>query len=158
MGIVRLAYLNAVTASRRVVAAKRRPNFSALAGLSVMGWPIHVLRRCENLKPPPADCSSNSGRKAQRGSRASCVQATLSSRLGRIRTSAEPRCRDGHVVAGSSQSTGCVTLFPIWMENTPMKRVARADEIASAILFLASEASSAMTGSLLVVDCGYTIW
>jgi NAD(P)-dependent dehydrogenase (short-subunit alcohol dehydrogenase family) len=49
-------------------------------------------------------------------------------------------------------------LFPIWMENTPMKRVARADEIASAILFLASEASSAMTGSLLVVDCGYTIW
>ena len=50
------------------------------------------------------------------------------------------------------------TLFPVWMENTPMKRVARADEIASAILFLASDASSAMTGSLLLVDCGYTIW
>ncbi|MGK9167622.1 SDR family oxidoreductase [Inquilinus limosus] len=49
-------------------------------------------------------------------------------------------------------------LFPVWMENTPMKRVARADEIASAILFLATDASSAMTGSLLVVDCGYTIW
>jgi NAD(P)-dependent dehydrogenase (short-subunit alcohol dehydrogenase family) len=49
-------------------------------------------------------------------------------------------------------------LFPIWMENTPMQRVARADEIASAILFLSSDASSAMTGSLLLVDCGYTIW
>jgi NAD(P)-dependent dehydrogenase (short-subunit alcohol dehydrogenase family) len=49
-------------------------------------------------------------------------------------------------------------LFPIWMENTPMKRVARPDEIASAVLFLASDASSAMTGSLVVVDCGYTIW
>lgn len=48
--------------------------------------------------------------------------------------------------------------FPIWMDYTPMKRVARADEIASAILFLSSAASSAMTGSLLVVDCGYTIW
>ena len=48
--------------------------------------------------------------------------------------------------------------FPIWMEMTPMKRVARADEIASAILFLASDASSAMTGSVVVVDCGYTIW
>ncbi|MBN9027244.1 MAG: SDR family oxidoreductase [Rhizobiales bacterium] len=50
------------------------------------------------------------------------------------------------------------TLFPIWMENTPMKRVARADEIASAILFLDTDASSAMTGSIVVVDCGYTIW
>lgn len=49
-------------------------------------------------------------------------------------------------------------LFPIWMENTPMRRVAEADEIASAIHFLASDAASAITGSVLVVDCGYTIW
>jgi NAD(P)-dependent dehydrogenase (short-subunit alcohol dehydrogenase family) len=48
--------------------------------------------------------------------------------------------------------------FPIWMDMTPMKRVARPDEIASVILFLASDASSAMTGSVVVVDCGYTIW
>jgi NAD(P)-dependent dehydrogenase (short-subunit alcohol dehydrogenase family) len=49
-------------------------------------------------------------------------------------------------------------LYPTWMEMTPMKRVARADEIASAIVFLACDASSAMTGTVLVVDCGYTIW
>ncbi len=49
-------------------------------------------------------------------------------------------------------------LMPVWMEMTPMKRVARADEIAAPILFLASDASSAMTGSVVVVDCGYTIW
>ncbi len=49
-------------------------------------------------------------------------------------------------------------LFPVWMDNTPMKRVATADEVASSILFLATEASSAMTGAVLVVDCGYTIW
>ena len=49
-------------------------------------------------------------------------------------------------------------LFPIWMDMTPMRRVARADEIASAILFLASDASSAMTGSIVAVDCGYTVW
>jgi NAD(P)-dependent dehydrogenase (short-subunit alcohol dehydrogenase family) len=49
-------------------------------------------------------------------------------------------------------------LFPVWMENTPMKRMARADEIASAILFLAADASSAMTGTVMAVDCGYTIW
>lgn len=50
------------------------------------------------------------------------------------------------------------TLMPHWMEGTPMKRVARADEIASAILFLASDAASACTGTVLLVDCGYTIW
>ena len=48
--------------------------------------------------------------------------------------------------------------MPIWMDFTPMRRVARPDEIASAILFLATEASSAMTGSIVLVDCGYTIW
>jgi NAD(P)-dependent dehydrogenase (short-subunit alcohol dehydrogenase family) len=49
-------------------------------------------------------------------------------------------------------------MMPTWMSMTPMKRVARADEIASTILFLATDASSAMTGSVVVVDCGYTIW
>ncbi len=48
--------------------------------------------------------------------------------------------------------------FPMWMAMTPMKRVARADEVASAILFLASDASSAMTGAIVPVDCGYTVW
>jgi NAD(P)-dependent dehydrogenase (short-subunit alcohol dehydrogenase family) len=49
-------------------------------------------------------------------------------------------------------------LMPVWMEMTPMKRVARPDEIAAPILFLASDAASAMTGAVVVVDCGYTIW
>jgi NAD(P)-dependent dehydrogenase (short-subunit alcohol dehydrogenase family) len=48
--------------------------------------------------------------------------------------------------------------MPIWMDFTPMRRVARSDDIASAILFLASDASSAMTGAIVMVDCGYTIW
>lgn len=48
--------------------------------------------------------------------------------------------------------------MPIWMDFTPMRRVARPDEIASAILFLASDAASAMTGTVVPVDCGYTIW
>jgi NAD(P)-dependent dehydrogenase (short-subunit alcohol dehydrogenase family) len=60
--------------------------------------------------------------------------------------------------AMSSGAFSDKTLFPVWMEMTPMNRVARADEIASTILFLACDASSAMTGSILVVDCGYTIW
>lgn len=49
-------------------------------------------------------------------------------------------------------------LFPTWMEFTPMKRVAKPEEIASTILFLAGDNSSAITGTIVLVDCGYTIW
>lgn len=58
----------------------------------------------------------------------------------------------------SAHSFDDQALYPVWIENTPMRRPARGDEIASAVLFLASDAASAITGSVLTVDCGYTIW
>ena len=48
--------------------------------------------------------------------------------------------------------------FPIWLEMTPMKRVGQSHEIASVVLFLASDASSLMTGSIVMADGGYTSW
>lgn len=42
--------------------------------------------------------------------------------------------------------------------NTPMKRYGRLDELKGAVVFLASSASSFMTGSVVVIDGGYTIW
>lgn len=48
--------------------------------------------------------------------------------------------------------------IPLWLANTPMGRMGRPDEIASAVLFLASDASSLMTGSIVDVDAGYTCW
>ena len=42
--------------------------------------------------------------------------------------------------------------------NTPMKRYGREDELKGTIVYLASEASSFMTGSVVVIDGGTTIW
>lgn len=49
-------------------------------------------------------------------------------------------------------------LSNIWLENTPAHRAVTAEEIASVILFLSSEASSALMGSIVLADVGYTIW
>jgi NAD(P)-dependent dehydrogenase (short-subunit alcohol dehydrogenase family) len=49
-------------------------------------------------------------------------------------------------------------MYPVWLENTPMRRVGQPDEIASVVHFLASDAASLMTGSIVVADGGYTCW
>jgi len=46
----------------------------------------------------------------------------------------------------------------VWLSATPMGRVAEPKEIAPAAVYLASDAASYVTGSVLVVDGGYTSW
>ena len=43
-----------------------------------------------------------------------------------------------------------------WLDMTPAKRMGQAHEIASIVQFLASDASSLITGSIITADAGYT--
>ena len=45
-----------------------------------------------------------------------------------------------------------------WTNTTPMKRVGEPRDLAGAVVYLASEASSFVTGHVLVVDGGFTLW
>src|SRR5918998_864221 len=45
-----------------------------------------------------------------------------------------------------------------WIEDVPMQRYATPEELGPSIVYLASDASSFMTGSILIVDGGYTLF
>ena len=49
-------------------------------------------------------------------------------------------------------------LLDAWLRDTPMGRLGQPDEVASVVHFLASDAASLMTGSVVVVDGGFTCW
>ena len=49
-------------------------------------------------------------------------------------------------------------MYEAWIGGTPMGRMGEVEEIASVVLFLAGQGASLMTGSVVVVDGGYTCW
>ncbi len=49
-------------------------------------------------------------------------------------------------------------MYRRWIDGTPMGRLGEPEEVASVALFLASDAASLMTGSIVMVDGGYSLW
>lgn len=83
---------------------------------------------------------SLAGEWAERGVRVNCVAPTY------VKTEI------------TKQKMGVEYYYSKWMDGTPMRRMIEADEVASVIHFLASDAASGMTGSVVNVDAGYTVW
>lgn len=48
--------------------------------------------------------------------------------------------------------------YPVWMERTPMGRMAEVEDLVGALVYLASEASDFMTGNDVIIDGGYCAW
>jgi NAD(P)-dependent dehydrogenase (short-subunit alcohol dehydrogenase family) len=47
---------------------------------------------------------------------------------------------------------------PSWIDGISMRRPGRPEELAPLAIFLASEASSYVTGTTILIDGGYTVW
>jgi len=54
--------------------------------------------------------------------------------------------------------TGDKEMIQKWKDLTPMGRFGKPEEMGGMVVYLASEASSLATGSVFVLDGGYTIW
>ncbi|MSS71736.1 MAG: SDR family oxidoreductase [Candidatus Latescibacteria bacterium] len=84
--------------------------------------------------------------------------------LGLTRTMAldfGPEVRVNAVLPGAIQTPAwkgaTPKAFRWWAERTPMRRMGQPEDIAKAVVFLASEDASFITGECLVVDGGWTI-
>ena len=71
---------------------------------------------------------------------------------------APARIRVNCLVPGGVSSGQNSTFAQRYSERVPMGRMAEAGEMAPALLYLASDASSYVTGQVLAVDGGWTAW
>jgi NAD(P)-dependent dehydrogenase (short-subunit alcohol dehydrogenase family) len=65
----------------------------------------------------------------------------------------------GYILTNQTAATAAIpATLQRNLDRTPMHRYGELDELKGAILYFASDASSFTTGSMLLVDGGYTVW
>jgi len=105
------------------------------------------------------------GRLAERGFIAyGTAKAAMIHLTRNLATDLSPRIRVNAIAPGYMSTPMAQPFFEdpayggVWMPAIPMKRPGQPEELGPAAVFLASEASSYVTGATIVIDGGYTIW
>ncbi|KAK5090609.1 hypothetical protein LTR05_000784 [Lithohypha guttulata] len=64
----------------------------------------------------------------------------------------------GYIQTAKNEGPEMEKLSKGWVEMIPLHRIATPDEFRGTVVWMASDASSYMTGADIIVDGGYTIW
>jgi NAD(P)-dependent dehydrogenase (short-subunit alcohol dehydrogenase family) len=134
---------------------------AAIARMKASGGSIVNIASIEGLvsdpKVPAYNASKGGVRMLTRSAAVHCASKGYAIRINNVC----PGFVDTQMVSGAMGSLApeeAQTFATRVLQRTPMGRMAMPDEIGRAVLFLASDESSYMTGSDLVIDGGYTAW
>ena len=152
MTVAVTAAFNGITAGRRLLeAAVARAGQASVVNVgSIYGRvsPHHGIYPDAESANPPAYGAAKAAL-AQFGRYAACELAPAGIRVNTLVPGAAPP---------AAVTDAAPDFHRALCRNIPLGRTARAEEMRGAIVFLASDASSYMTGAELVVDGGWTAW